>query len=94
MQSEFRVRETASSRTRGFRIVRLDVDNHRRAADNQRGAMTQSVEQVVKRFEKAAARLRREHRDPQKAREFLIRAGIAVKSKSSPSGIRLAKRFR
>ena len=56
--------------------------------------VTQSVEQVVKRFEKAAARLRREHRDPKKARDFLIRAGIAVKSKSSPSGIRLAKRFR
>jgi hypothetical protein len=56
--------------------------------------VTQSVEQVVERFFKAAAKLRREHRDPEKARAFLIRAGIAVKSKNSPSGIRLAKRFR
>jgi hypothetical protein len=56
--------------------------------------MTQSVEQVVHRFQKAAAKLREEHRDPKKARAFLVRAGIAVTSKSSPRGIRLAKPFR
>jgi uncharacterized membrane protein YhiD involved in acid resistance len=56
--------------------------------------VTQSVEQVVDRFNKAAARLREQHRDPKKARAFLLRAGIAVKSKSSPTGIRLARRFR
>jgi hypothetical protein len=56
--------------------------------------MTQSVEQVVKQFEKAAAKIRRENRDPAKARAFLLRAGIAEKSKSSPNGIRLAKRYR
>ena len=53
-----------------------------------------SVEQVVRDFSRIAAKLRKEHRDPEKARAFLIRAGIAVKSKRSPNGIRLAKRFR
>ena len=56
--------------------------------------VTQSVEQIVERFRKASERLRRENRDPKKARAFLLRAGIAEKSKSSPNGIRLAKRFR
>jgi hypothetical protein len=56
--------------------------------------MTQSVEQVVHRFEKAAAKLRKELRDPKKASAFLVRAGIAVTSKDSPSGIRLAKPLR
>jgi hypothetical protein len=56
--------------------------------------VTQSIEQLVKRFRKAAAKARRENRDPAKARAFLLRAGIAEKSKTSPNGIRLAKRFR
>jgi len=56
--------------------------------------MTQSVEQVVERYRKASAKFRREIRDPRKARAFLLRAGIAEKSVSSPNGIRLAKRFR
>lgn len=56
--------------------------------------MTQSVDQVVKDFRRIAQKLRREHRDPAKARAFLLRAGIAEKHKSSPGGIRLAKRFR
>jgi hypothetical protein len=53
-----------------------------------------SVEQVVRDYRKASRKLRREIRDPAKARAFLLRAGLAEKSKSSPSGIRLAKRFR
>jgi hypothetical protein len=56
--------------------------------------MTQSVEQIVKQHLRAARKLRRQNRDPAKARAFLLRAGIAEKSKSSPNGIRLAKRFR
>lgn len=56
--------------------------------------VTQSVEQIVKQFRKAARKVRQENRDPEKAREFLVRAGIAERSKSSPHGIRLAKRFR
>jgi hypothetical protein len=56
--------------------------------------MTQSVEKVVKRFRVIAQKLRRENRDPAKARAFLLRAGIAEKHKSSRNGIRLAKRYR
>jgi hypothetical protein len=56
--------------------------------------VTQSVEQIVKRYREASAKVRRENRDPAKAKAFLLRAGIAEKSKSSPTGIRLAKRFR
>jgi hypothetical protein len=43
---------------------------------------------------KALARLRRETRDPAKARAFLIRAGIAEECKSAPNGIRLVKELR
>jgi hypothetical protein len=59
--------------------------------------MTQSVEQVVAGCLKTSPKFRREMRDPAKARAFLLRAGIAEKtkkSKASPRGIRLAKRFR
>jgi tetratricopeptide (TPR) repeat protein len=56
--------------------------------------MTQTAEQVVKEFRRIARRLRLEHRDPAKARAFLLRAGIAEKHKSSPGGVRLAKRYR
>jgi hypothetical protein len=56
--------------------------------------MIQSVEQVVKQHLLAARKVRTENRDPAKARAFLLRAGILEKSKSSPNGVRLAKRFR
>ena len=68
------------------------LDNVARAADNQ--SVTHSVDEVVARYRKASVKFRREMRDPAKARAFLLRAGIAERSKSSPSGIRLAKRFR
>jgi hypothetical protein len=55
--------------------------------------VTQSVETVVREFRKIAAASRK-NSSPAKAKAFLLRAGIAEKSKSSPSGIRLAKRFR
>ena len=57
-------------------------------------AVIQSTEQTVRQFRKAAAKVRRENRDPAKAREFLLRAGIIEKHKGSPNGVRLAKRFR
>jgi hypothetical protein len=56
--------------------------------------MTQSVETVVKQFRRIAEKLQREHRDPAKARAFLLRAGIAERHKSSPGGVRLARRYR
>jgi hypothetical protein len=56
--------------------------------------VTQSVEKTVKEFRQIARKLRRENRDPAKARAFLLRAGIIEKHKSSPNGVRLAKRYR
>jgi hypothetical protein len=57
--------------------------------------MMPSVEQVVRSYMKASAKLAREHRgNPKKAREFLIRAGIIEKHKSSPNGVRLVKELR
>jgi hypothetical protein len=72
--------------------IKNSLDNHQ--SGSIIGAMTQSVEQVVKDFRRIAQKLRKEHRDPAKARAFLLRAGIAEKHKSSPGGIQLAKRFR
>lgn len=44
---------------------------------------------IIKKHRAAAAEQRKEHRDPKKAREFLIRAGILTKS-----GKQLSKRYR
>jgi hypothetical protein len=68
------------------------VDTAELRADNPLG-MHQSAEQVVRQFRKALA-ANRKNSSPAKAKAFLLRAGIAEKSKSSPSGVRLAKRFR
>lgn len=56
--------------------------------------MTQSVEQVVRSFHKASAKVLRENNTPAKARDFLVKAGILVKHSKSLNGVRLAKRFR
>ena len=56
--------------------------------------MKKSDEQIVKDYLKGVKKLRKINRDPVKAREFLIQAGIAEACKSAPNGIRLAKRFR
>ena len=56
--------------------------------------MVPSVEQVVKDYKKASRKLRRECNTPAKKRTFLLSAGILEKHKSSPHGVRLAKRFR
>ena len=57
--------------------------------------MPPSTRETVKRFEKASASFRKAiQKDPQKAKTFLIKAGILVESKSSPSGVKLAKQLR
>jgi hypothetical protein len=56
--------------------------------------MNDSVEKIVERHRKAALRVRKENRDPAKARAFLIRAGIAEKCPTAPNGIRLVKDLR
>jgi hypothetical protein len=56
--------------------------------------MVQSVEEIVREYLQAARKMRRENRDPAKAKAFLLRAGIAERHKASPNGIRLAKRYR
>ena len=56
--------------------------------------MTQSVEQVVRKYQKASVRILRENSTPAKARAFLLKAGILVKHSKSAHGVRLAKRFR
>jgi hypothetical protein len=59
--------------------------------------MTQSVESIVRKHMRIARKVRRENQDPAKAAAFLLRAGIAEKTKKSkahPYGVRLAKRFR
>jgi hypothetical protein len=59
--------------------------------------MVQTVEQVVKQHLQAARELKRSLRDPHRARQFLLQAGIAEKTRKTPvhpHGVRLAKRFR
>lgn len=56
--------------------------------------MTQSVEQVVRQYRMASKKVLRENNTPEKARAFLVKAGILVKHAASPNGVRLAKRFR
>jgi hypothetical protein len=54
--------------------------------------MYSSVEEMVRRHLEAAKKVRRENRDPAKARAFLERAGILKPSKSTPNGTRRDKR--
>lgn len=56
--------------------------------------MTQSVEQVVRKYRKTSVRVLRENSTPAKARAFLLKAGILVKHSKSAHGVRLAKQFR
>jgi hypothetical protein len=56
--------------------------------------MRKSVEQVVRDFRKASRAVLRENNTPAKAGAFLVKAGILVKYAKSPTGFRLAKRFR
>jgi hypothetical protein len=56
--------------------------------------MRQNTETIIKQYRKAASKLRKENKDPAKARAFLIRAGIAEKSPASPGGVRLVKELR
>ncbi|QNN22339.1 hypothetical protein HED60_08655 [Planctomycetales bacterium ZRK34] len=45
--------------------------------------MVHSTEQIVSGYMKASQKLRRESKDPKKARAFLIRAGIAERDKAT-----------
>jgi hypothetical protein len=56
--------------------------------------MVDSVDQIVRRYRQASAKLRREHNTPAKARAFLVKAGILERHRESANGVRLAKRFR
>jgi hypothetical protein len=57
--------------------------------------MGDAMDRMVAEFRKTALRLRREHRkDPEKAKDFLIRAGIAEKDPTRPGEIRLVKELR
>ena len=56
--------------------------------------MAQSVEQLVRNYRKASAAARRKYNTPEKARQFLIRAGILEKHAASRNGVRLAKPYR
>ena len=56
--------------------------------------MTQSVEQIVRKFQTDMGKVLRENKSPAKARSFLLKVGILVKHGKSASGVRLAKRFR
>ena len=56
--------------------------------------MTQSVEQIVHKFQTVSRKVMRTHKGPAKARAFLLKAGILEKHRKSASGVRLAKRFR
>jgi hypothetical protein len=56
--------------------------------------VTQSVEQVVRQYNKASRKVLRQTNTPAKARAFLLKAGILEKHSKSPNGVRLAKRFR
>ena len=56
--------------------------------------MTQSVEQIVRKFQTVSGKVLRTHKSPAKARAFLLKAGILEKHRQSASGVRLAKRFR
>jgi len=56
--------------------------------------MVQSVEQIVRDHLKASRKVMRENNTPEKARAFLIKAGILKKHPKSPNGVGVAKRFR
>jgi hypothetical protein len=56
--------------------------------------MSQTVEQVVRDYDKASKMVLRENKTPAKARAFLLKAGILEKDSKSSKGVRLAKRFR
>jgi len=54
-----------------------------------------SVSETVKRFKKDAEAFRRQIKgNPEKAKAFLIRAGIAQQSKNDPSSIELVPHLR
>jgi hypothetical protein len=53
-----------------------------------------TVDEIVRDYHKALKMLRREVNTPAKARAFLLKTGFLEKSRTSPNGVRLAKRYR
>jgi|HubBroStandDraft_1064217.scaffolds.fasta_scaffold62583_2 hypothetical protein len=86
------MRSNNERRTRLLTGIASQLDGDRQIADN--ADVVESVETMLKHMRQASRRLGKKLNTPAKARAFLISAGIAVKSKSSPNGVRLAKRFR
>jgi hypothetical protein len=56
--------------------------------------MIQTVEQVVREYHEASQMVLRKIKTPEKARAFLLKAGILEKHSKSRNGVRLAKRYR
>ena len=57
--------------------------------------MTQAqANHIVQEHLEAARKLNQQLRDPAKARQFLVKAGIAKQSKSDPNDVQIVKRFR
>jgi hypothetical protein len=56
--------------------------------------MGQTVEQVVREYHKASKMVLSKIKTPEKARAFLLKAGIIEKHSKSRNGVRLAKPFR
>ncbi len=61
---------------------------------DQAMAKKQTTPKVVRQYMVASRKLRKDFEDPKKAGAFLVKTGLAEKSKSSPNGITLAKRYR
>ena len=70
------------------------LDKFRWVVDNVHMS-AQAIDKQLERYIRHSEKFRREIKaDPEKAKEFLIRAGIAVRDSHAPSGVQLAERFR
>ena len=56
--------------------------------------MGQTVEQIVREYQKASRMIQHKIKTPAKARAFLLKTGIIEKHSNSRNGVRLAKQFR
>ena len=72
---------------------RNEVDRLISEVDNM--DMTQATDDIVRQHERYSEAFRRDlEEDPEKAKAFLVRAGILERCSDSRNGVRLAKRFR
>ncbi len=57
--------------------------------------MVHTADECLRQYMKVSRAFREQiRRDPEHAKRFLLDAGILVRTKSKPSGVMLAKRFR